>query len=143
MGTPSTLIAKLSNGRYISVYANSDGYPSYMGKMLEEHYTSQSKIEQLLALGSLSRVCAECDAPPGHSYATPAKDHSIAFHRDRGEDWEDMAPAFADTLEEILRCDPSGSYLYMWDGESWRMQARMTGYFVSIAEAIEYEENED
>ena len=54
MATRST-IAKLSkNGIIKAVYCHSDGYLGHVGKVLEEHYKDESKVDELLAHGDIS-----------------------------------------------------------------------------------------
>jgi len=55
MSTRSTIAKVQEDGQTIrSIYCHFDGYPDYVGKVLQEHYTDMNKIDQLLALGDLS-----------------------------------------------------------------------------------------
>lgn len=50
-----SLIGKLNPNNTVDfIYCHWDGYPDYNGKILNEHYTSPSKVDELLALGDLS-----------------------------------------------------------------------------------------
>lgn len=119
MGTVSTISAKLSNGKFGTIYCHWDGYPSNNGRILIESYTTQEKVDALIALGDLSSLGAEVDCQEGHSFDAPAVDRCVAFGRDRGE--SDSEAVISDSLLGSLiqygRCGQSWQYL--WDGEKW------------------------
>ena len=54
MSTRSGIAFQDKNGKIVGIYCHSDGYPSYVGRILNEHYTSVSKIKSLMKLGDLS-----------------------------------------------------------------------------------------
>ena len=131
MATRSTISAKFNDGKYRAIYVHFDGYLDGVGRTLLAHYTDQDKIEALVSLGGLSVLDAECAKPDGHSYSTPAKGHSIAYHRDRGEDWESNQPGIGDTAAEALESGPgTQEYNYFWDGQAWSVDGE------PLAEAI-------
>lgn len=72
---------------YKTIYCHFDGYPSGVGAMLLKHYDTQEKVEDLIALGSLSylreRITSTADET--HSFKNPINDVTVAYHRDRGE----------------------------------------------------------
>ncbi len=87
MATSSTIWIKTEKG-FRGIYCHFDGYNSGVGEMLRTHYTDKSKIENLINLGSLSYLEPKFEIPAGisHSFNHPAKDITVAYHRDRGED---------------------------------------------------------
>lgn len=87
MGTRSTITAKCSDGVFRTVYCNFDGYKTGVGKMLKEHYTDLKKLEELLKLGPICTLAQEITCPPGHTYKTPVDGYTVAFVRDRGDDF--------------------------------------------------------
>lgn len=56
MSTPSFIRVLCKEGIIKFVYCHSDGYPSYLGKMLLEHYNTPELATALVDLGSLSMV---------------------------------------------------------------------------------------
>ena len=54
MATRSTIAIEHEDGTVEQVYCHFDGYLSHNGKILQEHYTDRSKVEQLVALGDMS-----------------------------------------------------------------------------------------
>ena len=87
MSTRST-ISKLNDGGTITaVYCHSDGYPSYNGKMLLEHYTDSKKVDDLLSHGDMSFLAENVSPPKGveHSFENPHNNTVVFYGRDRGE----------------------------------------------------------
>ena len=55
MATRAT-IAKLDNNGVKAIYLHSDGYLEYAGRILDEHYRDESKLNELLAHGDVSSL---------------------------------------------------------------------------------------
>lgn len=73
------------SGAVNSIYCHWDGYPTYVGKLLQEHYQNPAKLESLIAHGDLSSL-----APNIGTYNTflPEKSNPnvcLFYARDRGE----------------------------------------------------------
>jgi hypothetical protein len=56
MSTRSTIAIELADGTVKQVYCHSDGYLSYVGRVLFEHYSDPAKLERLIELGDLSML---------------------------------------------------------------------------------------
>ena len=136
MGTRSSVTAKTSTGEYKSIYVHWDGYPSGVGQTLLNHYTDQSKIEGLMALGDLSQLSESIEKPEGHSFKNPASGCCVAYGRDRGE--EGVEAKAGQTVEEASKWtkDSWCEYNYLWDGKKWTCDG------VDLAEAIRREESD-
>ncbi len=93
-----------------AIYVHWDGYPDHMLPLLNTYYNTVEKAEELLSLGDLSYLDKKVkpDADETHSFNRPAKDVTIAYHRDRGEDL-----CFSSTPQE---------YNYIFDGETWKLE---------------------
>ena len=58
--------------KVISVYCHSDGYPSYVGRILKDHYSTPEKIVRLMMLGDISMLGTEpVDCPDLWDYQSP------------------------------------------------------------------------
>jgi hypothetical protein len=127
MGTRSR-IAVMHGDVVKSVYCHWDGYLSWNGKLLQEHYTS-AKANQLVALGDLSSLKPEIgEAHPFgyHGTEISAEDYEKQFGnmctfygRDRGEtgtEWK-VAHSFAEFLEQVDNC--CGEYYYIMKDGVW------------------------
>lgn len=115
MATRSTITAKLSDGTWKSVYCHFDGYPEHNGKILLDHYSTQERVDALLAHGDMSVLAARCDKPEGHSFSRPVEGVTIYYGRDRGEEG---AEGQTGTTEDEARRDAE-EFNYTWDGERW------------------------
>jgi len=143
MSTRSQIGKKTLDGRFVSNYCHSDGYPSYVGAFLLKYYNSEARADAILELGGLSSLdkfisVEELDAsgetrrgrdwnydkyknktlPPSemkHSFDDPIKDVTVAYHRDRDEKKMDGydCPDFETYLKEIK--DSWCEYAYFWD----------------------------
>ena len=127
MGTRSR-IAVMHGDVVKSVYCHWDGYLSWNGKLLQEHYDS-TKANQLVALGDLSSLKPEIgEAHPFgyHGTEISAEDYEKQFGnmctfygRDRGEtgtEWK-VAHSFAEFLEQVDNC--CGEYYYIIKDGVW------------------------
>ena len=56
MATRSTIAKLGKDGIIKAVYCHSDGYLEYNGKMLNEHYKDESKVDELLVHGDISSL---------------------------------------------------------------------------------------
>lgn len=98
-----SIIGKInSDGSVTAVYCHWDGYKEEVGNKLLEFYNSTEKVDQLLTLGSLS------------SLGSTLQD-TVAYHRDRGEDWDTCKPKTYPSRDGMLR----NEYVYLWDGTQW------------------------
>lgn len=123
MGTRSTITALLSDGTYRSVYCHWDGYIEEpgVGWMLQKHYSSQKLAEKVTSLGALSSLDKSCDPPPRSAATKHIDGYSVAFFRDRGDDWQDCLPGEGATPEEALTAVGRQEYDYLWDGTRWQL----------------------
>lgn len=98
------LIGISYDDHFETIYCHWDGYPEGVGRKLLLHYNSPELIEELLGLGSIS------------SLGTSA-DNSIAYVRDRGEDWKYNLPQTFDTYDEVAEYfyNSDCEYLYLFD----------------------------
>jgi hypothetical protein len=115
MATRSNIAFKTAEGKIRSVYAHWDGYPAGNGRILQENYQDQAKIEALVALGSISSLGAELGEKQDFDDRSTQKDEwTLAYNRDRGEElvvneYDDI-PSWIDDMEE---------YAYLWNGKEW------------------------
>jgi len=118
MSTNSSITAKCSDGKWRCIYCHWDGYPEHNGRILVKHFNETSKVDKLMALGSLSVLGEKCDAPKGHNFDCPADGVCIAYHRDRGDD---LMIGVGNSAQEALENNNCGAqeYNYMFDGEKW------------------------
>lgn len=120
MSTRSLICKEQPDGSYYGVYCHSDGYLTYNGAMLLDHYSDEKRLDELLALGDLSILCEKIAPDPSlpHSfdYDQRQEDVTVAYGRDRGE--TDIE-AREITLEQAK--DSWCEYMYIFGRDSkWR-----------------------
>lgn len=117
MSTSASITAKLSNGRWASVYVYCDGYISHTGAILANHYATQERVDLLMALGDLSQVGPYVGCPDGHTFEKPVEHYCIAYHRDRGEK---LSLSISDSPRMAWKNGPNSQrYDYFWNGAHW------------------------
>ena len=127
MGTSGTVGMKHDDGTVDRIYVNFDSFPNQLGEVLRKHYTDPRKVRRLMALGDCSSIDAELEPPSGmaHSWQHPFPNVTVAYHRDRGEPWEDVQTR-TDSDEETYWNSLTGYFGYLYkDGEWWWMKNNM------------------
>ena len=64
MGTRSRIGLEMPNGNILSVYHHWDGYPEWLGRILNQHYNKRSLIADLIMGGDMS----SCYSDTGWDY---------------------------------------------------------------------------
>lgn len=110
MATRSFIIRQSNNPeagpRYTGIYCHWDGYPSYVGVMLRDHYSHDGELQVLLGRGNISSLLT----PGGRDLA--------------GEDQEwrvfgEKAVQFDFLSDMLSHADGSGcEHAYVWDASA-------------------------
>lgn len=129
MGTRSKIAIKRKDGKIESIYCHWDGYPSYNGKILKEHYKTPERVQELIDLGNISSLHEFIKPHPeaDHSFDKPQQNVTVAYIRDRGEiedhnkkqvfDYESLF------LKDCLLSDCEFYYLYNEEEQQWYFSA--------------------
>ena len=120
MSTNATIAILGKDGFITSTYLHHDGYKSFTGRMLLQHYTTDESVMELIQLGDLSSLAPSIEKPEGHTFENPVVGYTVAYHRDRGEDCrspDKMDPeVFVTCLEEHTYLFANGRWKYMVNG---------------------------
>lgn len=100
------------------IYCHFDGYPEYVGYMLDTYYKDHGKVEDLLDLGDISSLNENIQPMGNHNYDEPEKGVTVAYFRDRSENWEDVAPKHTQ-LANYERDDIMIDYKYLYKDGIW------------------------
>ena len=109
-----SVIAKKTDSGYVGIYAHSDGYISGVGKILFENYSDETKLDKLIAQGSISSLGKRIGTK--HSFNDRPKNETTFYHRDRGEKlvihtWK--------TVYQMIISMSDCEYFYLWDNGEW------------------------
>jgi hypothetical protein len=100
----------MPDGKYHGIYCHSDGYLDWNGRILLKHYRDPAKVAQLVALGDLSSISEQGEP--------------TAYHRDRGEHYDDVAPQVDATATAVAdRLDHDG-YVYVFEDGAWTVNGQ-------------------
>ena len=132
MATRGSISIRNEDGTYTGIYCHWDNYLSHTGRILEQHYADETKIRQLMALGSLSSLRPEIGERQDFNQPT-SKDWCLAYGRDRGE--RDQEAITTHTVLDLL--DRLGQeYDYLWFDGCWHVRCYATDTrFVTLEEA--------
>lgn len=106
MATRSRIGIIREDGTVESVYCHWDGYPSYNGKILEEHYKSKELVEELIGLCDLNSLA-------------PTPDDTIAYNRWRGKNTKSRIDADVSSFEH--NGFEEYGYLFNPETKTWRI----------------------
>lgn len=56
MSTHSDIMIQNADGSVLMTYCHFDGYPEYMAPILLQHFDTEEKVRELIALGALSYI---------------------------------------------------------------------------------------
>lgn len=103
------------------IYCHWDGYPSYMLPILTKNYSTEEKVKELLELGDISVLKPLVSPPEGeeHTFRDPHSDTTIAYHRDRGEEFHKRS-TMSEALynREYVNCN-GVDYGYLFKDNEW------------------------
>ena len=120
MATRSTIAKLGKNGIIKAVYCHSDGYLEHNGKVLNEYYKDESKVDELLAHGDISTLDQNIgEKLPFNDYMSFHENKQCRFyHRDRGEDL--MFNEFESDIEYIEYAgDVANGFIYLYAYGAW------------------------
>ena len=107
MSTNSIIALELSDGSFLSAYHHWDGYPQWLGRILNTHYNCRCKVEELIDGGDMSSCWTDTvwgeDRTDGDKYGPE-------YYSARGEN----CPPRLDDLFEYLDKKNNEEYAYVW-----------------------------
>ena len=107
MGTRSRIGIELSDGSVLSSYHHWDGYPEWLGRILNTHYNAKSLAEELIDGGDMSSCWTETGL---------TEEYGPEYYSQRGED---CPPRLDADLCEYLLPDGSEEYAYIFRNGEW------------------------
>ena len=123
-----SVIAKLDDRGIQAIYCHNDGYLSNNGKILDQHYQNEVKVDNLIAQGDASSL-------------KDTIEDTIFYHRDRGEDNKEAVNLNNETklLEHAFEsCDAEVVYMFAYG--SWYVYDNSNKIGTTSYQFIELEE---
>jgi len=110
MATRARISYELSDGSILSAYHHWDGYPSWLGRILETHYNTKEKVSALIDGGDMSSCWNDTvwgkDRTDGQKYGPE-------YYSARGED---CPPTLSPGIEHFFEIGEAYAYIFR-DGE--------------------------
>ena len=100
MATRSRIGIQLADDSILSVYHHWDGYPSWLGRILNTHYNTKTKVAKLIDGGDMSAAWGD--------------ENRAEYYSERGED---CPPRYDNTVEEFL--SEGEEYAYIFRNHEW------------------------
>ena len=122
MSTRSLIAKKIGEDKYLTIYCHSDGYLTYNGALLLDHYNTPEQVDKLLALGDISYLAERLEPDPSlpHSFDYDKRQEGVtlAYGRDRGEKGTEAREA---TLADLDDESNWTEYVYIFDEiDKWK-----------------------
>lgn len=139
MSTRSTIALELADGTVKQIYCHSDGYLSYNGRILFEHYSDPAKVAELIALGDISVMGLEIGVKIDFNNRLTFTDNNQAtqcraYGRDRGETGIDARSFWNFEMYRMTHDREQYAYILRNDGK-WYV-AIGEGVFIELAGAL-------
>ena len=109
MGTRSRIGIQLSDDSILSVYHHWDGYPSWLGRILETHYNTREKVVDLIDGGDMS----SCWSDSLWGKQLPKGQYAPEYYSLRGED---CPPRLDKNLAEYISDGEEYAYIFNREG---------------------------
>ena len=106
MATRSRIGIELKDGSIVSSYHHWDGYPEWLGRILNTHYNTREQAAELIDGGDMST----CWADEIWGKKLPQGEYAPEYYSARGED----CPPRLDTIFDFLDKNNNEEYAYIW-----------------------------
>ena len=118
MATRSLIGKKIGDDKYKYIYCHWDGYLSYVGCLLLEHY-GETELEKLFENGDVSTLG---ETPEENVDGWKLGDNTIdktRYYKTRGE--TDIEPKIADSKKDLVEraWNCGAEYIYIFDDGEW------------------------
>ena len=138
MSTRSLICMKVDDDKYNAIYCHLDGYLTFNGAMLVDHYKDREKVEKLLNLGNISFLAQNIDPDPSkpHSfnYDERQKGVVVAYGRDAGEENQEFSVCSLKDLKEWNSIE----YIYIFDeNNEWQYSHYPFDKFESVKDGLD------
>jgi len=108
MATRSRIGLELPDGSILSAYHHWDGYPEWLGRILNTHYNTKEKVAELIDGGDMSS-CWTNDRWSNDLLDRHKEEYGPQYYSQRGED---SPPRLDADMEEFFSDNEEYSYIF-------------------------------
>lgn len=117
---PKAIGIERNDGSIEAIYVHGDGLVESVIDVVRRHYKTEKAVSSLIGLGSLSQIgrsIGEKHDFDSHDETSDLGEWCLAYHRDRGESWDDNKPStFKSRAEYGKQAERLGvDRLYLFD----------------------------
>ena len=121
MSTRSYICIENEDKSISGIYCHSDGYLTYNGAMLLDHYSDREKVKELISLGGLSTLLPKLhpdkSKPHSFDYDKRQEDVCVFYGRDRGESGNEAHEVVLEDIDKDIFIE----YVYVFGLDNkWR-----------------------
>jgi len=108
MATRARIGLELKDGSVLSVYHHWDGYPEWLGRILNTHYNTKEKVAELIDGGDMSS-CWTNERWSNDLLDRHKEEYGPQYYSERGED---CPPRHDKDMEEFFSVGEEYSYIF-------------------------------
>ena len=109
MATRSRIGIQLKDNSVLSVYHHWDGYPEWLGRILNTHYNTREQAAELIDGGDMSVCWTDDHFRNSDGKIEKKAEYGPQYYSERGED---CPPRYDQTREEFLSDGEEFSYIF-------------------------------
>ena len=114
MATRSRIGIELKDGSILSAYHHWDGYPQWLGRILNTHYNTKTKVAELIDGGDMSVCWTDDEFRNSDGKIEKKTEYGPQYYSERGED---CPPRYDNNLEEFF--SDGEEYAYIFRNNEW------------------------
>lgn len=114
MATRSRIGIELKDGSILSAYHHWDGYPQWLGRILNTHYNTKTKVAKLIDGGDMSVCWTDDEFRNSDGKIEKKTEYGPQYYSERGED---CPPRYDNNLEEFF--SDGEEYAYIFRNNEW------------------------
>jgi len=114
MATRSRIGLELPDGSILSAYHHWDGYPEWLGRILNTHYNTKEKVSELIDGGDMSSCWTEDRFSIDPTHGFKVQEYGPQYYSQRGED---SPPRLDANKYDYLAEGEEYAYIYTLKGE--------------------------
>ena len=109
MATRSRIGIELKDGSILSAYHHWDGYPEWLGRILNTHYNTREQAAELIDGGDMSVCWTDDHFRNSDGKIEKKAEYGPQYYSERGED---CPPRYDNNIEEYLSDSEEFSYVF-------------------------------